>query len=783
MSYNKIYDFDSSYGNPYWVAQSPNTGNLYGIYVKNPSIPNDNYIYRLDYGGGTPSVLTPELVGLGANRYNTGRPCFDNYLGGDYMYFVTKDSGSGSLYWSYLRFSISALNSDIITSGGGAGIGAQGESYGSMLHPSWDAKTYGTVEYSNTGTNGGVIFSATVSLGYGLVHRLSSSTKKYYAGLTEGPTNILYGWYKDTSPAGNYIFSYNTSTSTFTDLGNFSNNIQGELAYYSSTNSLYGVRKSGSNLQLFRFNLNTNSTSFITTHINESATNYTGGVTIVNGVVYYLGSDLGNLYSWDLIASSGATEHTFGVAGDGSDPVNILFSASTSPTNVLLGVTNLGGSNPPYGTIYSLSLPVPPTPTICSDTYYCVDLTYSSLSSYSDIYENTGLSYNLYSYFTGQTTGNYIYYSTLNQSWCLSSTLGGSCVMFGRTPCLSTCPDLDTSYFSSGICPSPTPTMTPHCQLDFSSIFDCNVIPTPTPTPTVTSSPTPTPTPTPSNPCPVNASVSINLFTPNPTSTPTPTPTNAPTGFCSNIIASAYTSMLSGNIVCKQVNKYQLCQASTSNPVYYYSSSGAYINGSGATVGSYYTAYIDSYSLITCIQYLGVVDNVGSESSISLVGGPYNDCTICFPSPTPTPTITVTPTVTKTPTPTPPPTPPQEDIYVFKNCAKDTYVVESANLNNSPSPFGTSTFVSNQVFSVTYKGLNGLSNIDCWQYVGSYGGNITNPPLSLVPAGSYTIYWSPVNQDDFFYVTNPTWNGVCIVNFPTTPYTDCTDCLSRTNTP
>ncbi len=778
MSYNKIYDFDSSYGNPYWIAQNPNTGSLYGIYTKTPSIPGGNYIYELDYNGGSPSVLTPELASLPSNRYNTGIPCFDNVSGTDYMYFVTKDSSSGTLQWSYLNLSTNSLNSDSITTLGGLTIGAQGESYGSMIHPSWDTLTYGTAEYSNTGTNGGVIFSASQSTGYGLVYKLDSSTKKFYAGLTEGPTNILYGWYKDTSPAGNYIFSYNVSTSTFTDLGNFSNNIQGDLAYYSTTNSLYGVRRQSSNLQLFRFNLNTNTTSVITTHINESATNYTGGVIIIDDVAYYIGSNLGNLYSWDLVAASGTTEHTFGGAGDGSGPVNRLFSASTSPTNVLLGVTLYGGSNPPYGTIYSLSLPVPPTPIPCTETYYCIDLTNSSLYAFSDIYENTGLYYGIYSYFTGQTTGNYIYYSNSIQSWCLSTTLGGSCVMFGRTPCLSVCPDLDTSFFNSGICPTPTPTMTPQCQLDFSSIFDCNVIPTPTPTPTNTTTPTTTPTPTPTIPCPVYADVSISIFPPDPSPTPTPTPTTTPTGYCDNIVGVAYSTMLSGTVVCDQVNQYQLCQASTSNPIYYYTSSGAYLNGSGATVGSYYTAYVDAYSTITCLRYLGVVPNVGSESSITLIDGPFNDCSICFPTPTPTPSPTITPTVTRTPTPTPSGTPPQEDIRIFRSCSPGrtgqyTFIVEPAPIsNNFPV-----TYQSNvgDVFQVNYKdSTSGDDVIECFIFVGNYGGTITTIPPSLFNSLGMSGQVIISTSLDFF--TTPYPQGLGSNNIPNILFSDCTSC-------
>lgn len=421
---------------------------------------------------------------------------------------------------------------------------------------------------------------------------------------------------------------------------------------------------------------------------------------------------------------------------------------------------------------------------ICSFSAYCVNTGLGSYSQFDGVYSAVGV-YNTYLYYTGDTTPvSYLYYFTsvtLDNRWCLSTSLGGSCDLFGRTPCLSDCPDLDGSYFSESICPTPTPTMTPHCELDFSSIFDCDVIPTPTPTPTTTTSPTPTPTPTPSNPCPVYADVSINLYTPNPTPTPTMTPSSTPTGYCDNIVGVAYSTMLSGTVVCDQVNQYQLCSSNLSNPVYYYTSSGAYLNGSGATVGSYYTAYIDSYTLITCIKYLGVVPNVGNETSITLIDGPFVDCSICFPTPTPTPSPTITPTLTKTPTPTPTMTPAEVDIYVFESCNKPgLFVVESSNLLNSPFPLVPITITP--IFSVTYKSNTGLQTTDCWYYRGSYGGILTSPPTYLVPFGSTQITWG--GPDDFFYVSNLTaWNGVCNVTFPTPSYEDCNDCINRNDNP
>jgi hypothetical protein len=352
---------------------------------------------------------------------------------------------------------------------------------------------------------------------------------------------------------------------------------------------------------------------------------------------------------------------------------------------------------------------------------------------------------------------------------------------------LSDCPDLDTSFFNSGICPTPTPTPTPQCQLDFSSIFDCNVIPTPTPTVTTTSTPTPTPTPTQTNPCPVYADVSINIIPPNPSPTPTPTPSTTPTGYCDNIIGVAYSNMLSGTIVCDQVNKYQLCQTSTSNPIYYYTSSGAYLNGSGATVGLYYTAYIDSNTTTTCLQYIGVVPNVGNESSITLINGPFVDCSICFPTPTPTPSPTITPTVTRTPTPTPTPTKsvnnPNQTWYVYTLCNEDAvFIVDSVNppTNIPPSP-GNSALQPGDVFGATTNILANPVSWRCWRLVGRYYGLSSGiVDGGGPPYGGFTTvsgnYFTPVSvyTGDYF-ISQPNWKTDSI------RYPDCRECLARPN--
>lgn len=135
----------------------------------------------------------------------------------------------------------------------------------------------------------------------------------------------------------------------------------------------------------------------------------------------------------------------------------------------------------------------------CSSVY-CINNT--GLVGADDTYI-TGGTYNGYTYWSGQTNGWVIFYSTgTTNQWCLSDTFSGSCSLAGKTPCFSSCPDLSTAYVYSGVCPTPTPTPTNNCSvLDFSAVFDCEFIPTPTITPTSTITPTPTITPTATNPC------------------------------------------------------------------------------------------------------------------------------------------------------------------------------------------------------------------------------------------------------------------------------------------
>lgn len=282
----------------------------------------------------------------------------------------------------------------------------------------------------------------------------------------------------------------------------------------------------------------------------------------------------------------------------------------------------------------------------CGVDVYCI----SNTTTYDDNYISGG-THNGYPFYSGES-GNYvIYYSTGETCWCVSTIIDGSCELFGKTPCTSSCPDLCDSYFSEGYCSVTTSTTYPFCDLiDFEAHFNCNITPTPTVTPTVTPTATPTPTPTVSNICNSLNFVATGItFTPTPTPTPskTPNPTPTPTNNC------IFSGMVSFNVIddyirCSNSKKFKDCFTG----IEYYTSDLILINGELPIEGYVYKTIINNKSI--CATFIGLVDNISGIDKIELLLelGPENDgkCLECIPSPSKTPTPT--PTLTPTPTPT-----------------------------------------------------------------------------------------------------------------------------------
>jgi hypothetical protein len=273
------------------------------------------------------------------------------------------------------------------------------------------------------------------------------------------------------------------------------------------------------------------------------------------------------------------------------------------------------------------------------------DICISNTGVYDDTYTIDGLYFGL-DYYTGATSGYYIFYSTTESRWCLAANLGDPCILFGPNPTSSTCPDFYPSILSDGPCP-PTPSPPVPCDIDFNAEFDCDVPPTPTPTPTSTITPTPTMTPTPTNVCGgVSLNVTANTYSPTPTPTPTNTPTpSSPIVRPCNYDGVAKFNNVDGFIVCATSKKFEDCFTG----IEYYTTQTLFDSiGNLLVVGDVYGGTINGKS--SCFIFQTIVDNIsgGDKVVITTEYGPSSDgsCLDCIP-------ITSTPTMTPTMTPTP----------------------------------------------------------------------------------------------------------------------------------
>ena len=225
-------------------------------------------------------------------------------------------------------------------------------------------------------------------------------------------------------------------------------------------------------------------------------------------------------------------------------------------------------------TSVSLTLPTQPTssqalgvfksPFTSTGSSYCLSTMYSSTSQYDGNYYSGG-TYDGYEFYVGDgTTPGLIYYNTGTTSWCLSTSLGGSCILFGGNSCQSSTPNFSNSFFSNSVCPTPTPSPTSDCSvLDIDAFFDCDIIPptpsvTPTMTPTVSSGyiyPTPTPTMTPSPTASPQLCTNVNFcfnvqdVSPTPTPTPTMTPSSA-AGRNTSASGTVSFTTINDNLIC-----------------------------------------------------------------------------------------------------------------------------------------------------------------------------------------------------------------------------------------
>lgn len=359
------------------------------------------------------------------------------------------------------------------------------------------------------------------------------------------------------------------------------------------------------------------------------------------------------------------------------------------------------------------------SPQICGDNNFCFRTVFSGLSVYNGNYTNSG-TYNSKFYYVGDglTTG-YIYYNT--NEWCLSDSLGGSCLLKGKSPCYSPCPDLVGSSFNVGICPTPTPSPSVCQTIDFGAYFECDWSDTPTPSVTASSTPTPTPTisVTPSTSSILGVDAIIYATSDSITPTPTPTPSVTPTNMIS-VSGSVTFVLFDQGFTANSVKVLRDCNSGTE----YYSNQVLVYGTTVAEINDVVLVVIDNQSY--CLEYVRDDANLSSNVYISQINGIEPSCSSCTITPTPTSSVTPTPTMTKTPTPTPTPSLSSNMVHVFQTCSvlpgqtNKIQIIQTA-------PFFVSLNVGNTIKD---------TENNCWEYLGVY------PSSYIAPIGINYINYS-----------------------------------------
>lgn len=388
--------------------------------------------------------------------------------------------------------------------------------------------------------------------------------------------------------------------------------------------------------KILQFNLNTTppvSATTVTASTNYATFVQTGGNSLgtlhlaVDEKIYFTNRGTTELYYID-------------------NPNDRLSAVTISNFNASTG----GGVNFNYGLPnIPLFANLPPVVTGCTDDNFCFNTSFPSLSAYSGNYVKSVSYYNGKNIYSGGTiSAATVFYD--GNKWCLSTSLGGSCILSGKQPCSTDCPDICDSVFDVSSCPTPTPTKTPTPTPTTTPTPSITTTNTATPTATPTTTPTFTPTPSTTRPAAVIFTISVTRTSPSPTPTQTPTNTPIPTRSVSSSGTSIY-EIVNSPFICPGGNKV-LTDCATGDE--YIVSDNISITGTTITRGSIFSAYIDGIS--TCVTLTDYTDN----SSNVVYGGAiasFSSCVDCLTPSTPTPTPSVTASPTQTPTQTPTPTP------------------------------------------------------------------------------------------------------------------------------
>jgi hypothetical protein len=312
-------------------------------------------------------------------------------------------------------------------------------------------------------------------------------------------------------------------------------------------------------------------------------------------------------------------------------------------------IVTQGGECPPPA---ESPLPTPTqTPTItvtpsndwnlCDDDFCLV--TYDpTLDLYNGTYSVSGSSlYNNRYVFSGDVTG-VIYYNSITLQWCLSDTIGGSCLLGGPSPSTSSCPDLWSVIFTNGVCNTTTSTTSPCDVFDFDAYFDCDVPVTPSPTPTNTPTPSFTPTPTPTTDICNYFTGNIGISGYTTTTTTNPSVTTTTTTVCYSAFSESRTFTVVNSIFICPGEVYVFIDCVTSQ-IYYVEPINAFAD---VDLNNGYAYSFNINGVPTCATFDGVQEispNVVASGPVSMFTS-CEECLYSTPTPTPTPTVTQTPT-------------------------------------------------------------------------------------------------------------------------------------------
>jgi hypothetical protein len=497
-------------------------------------------------------------------------------------------------------------------------------------------------------------------------------------------------------------------------------------------------------------------------------------------------NDSTNLFRFENIPGTLTEGYVYSIAGGTGFTgfAKVITYAEEGPIYSTNSVVFMGGETQcptptPTNTPESSPNPTPtPTPTPTEEVFPMLysapsGCGYSEFCFYTHLPTLSGYSGNYTEYSTyndaptysgdGTSTGVIYYNSGITESyWCLSSSIGGECLLRGASPCYSDCPDIAANDFYSGVCPTPTPTQVNCSTFDFNAYFDCDWEPLPTPTPSVacddvnftvnTIGVTPTPTPTGDICNGVGISFVMSGYTP----AVTPTVTLTPSVTLTNTVAAGGQvtfNMLDETFSCVSVKVLTDCQSGDE----YYVNEGLSFSGIPVVIGM--TILVNLNGGYHCATYTRDDSNFSSNTVVGDIVQLYSVCEYCSIIPTPTPTATqtptpnVTPTPTKTGTPTPTPTstigstPPVTNtpthtmtptpsttpnyVYVYESCSPI-----------SPNSLPTQMIQTEKVTFVLQAGVIFKDSLNvCWNYIGKFESTYI-PPTTVLPVTYSGNYFS-----------------------------------------